>query len=74
MHDAAAINRTRKKFLALTAVMDERMRRLWAASEATELGWGGISHVARATGISRTTILAGIRDLKRSQKGLFPPK
>jgi Rhodopirellula transposase DDE domain len=64
MHDAAAIERTRNKFLALTVVMDERMRRLWAAAEATELGWGGISHVANATGISRTTILAGIRDLK----------
>jgi hypothetical protein len=69
MHDAAAIERTRKKFLALTVVMDERMRRLWAAAEATELGWGGISHVASATGISRTTILAGIRDLK-SQESL----
>jgi hypothetical protein len=69
MHDAAAIERTRNKFLALTVVMDERMRRLWAAAEATELGWGGISHVASATGISRTTILAGIRDLK-SQESL----
>src|SRR5580704_2957202 len=64
MHDAAAIERIRRKFLALTVVMDERMRRQWAAAEAMELGWGGISHVANATGISRTTILAGIRDLK----------
>ena len=40
------------------------MRRLWAASEATEIGWGGITHVANATGLSRTTILGGIRDLK----------
>src|ERR1700733_6761876 len=67
MHDAAAIERTRKKLLALTVVMDERIRRLWAAAEATELGWGGISHVANATGISRTTILAGIRDLKAQE-------
>jgi hypothetical protein len=41
--------------------MDERMRRQWAAAEAMELAWGGISCVAKATGISRTTILAGIR-------------
>ena len=72
MHDATAIEGTRKKFLALTVVMDERMRRLWAAAEATELGWGGISHVANATGISRTTILAGIRDL-RAQESLESP-
>jgi hypothetical protein len=67
MQDAAAIERTRRKFQALTVVMDERMRRQWAAAEARELGWGGISHVANATGISRTTILAGIRELKTQE-------
>jgi len=45
-------------------VMDERMRRQWAAAEAMEFPWGGISCVANATGISRTTILAGIRELR----------
>jgi hypothetical protein len=67
MHDAAAIERTQRKFQALTVVLDERMRRQWAAAEAMELGWGGISHVAYATGISRTTILAGVRELKAQQ-------
>lgn len=43
--------------------MDERVRRHWVASEARELGWGGVSAVANATGVSRTTILAGLRDL-----------
>lgn len=69
MHDAAAIERTRRKYQALTVVMDERMRRQWAAAEAMELGWGGISHVAYATGISRTTILAGVGELKAQQSG-----
>jgi hypothetical protein len=64
MHDAAAIEGIRRKFQALTVVMDERIRRQWAAAEAMELAWGGISCVAQATGISRTTILAGIRELK----------
>jgi hypothetical protein len=64
MHDAAAIEGIRRKFQALTVVMDERMRRQWAAAEAMELAWGGISCVARATGISRTTTLASIRELK----------
>jgi hypothetical protein len=67
MHDAAAIERIRRKFHALTVVMDERMRRQWAAAEAMELAWGGISCVAKATGISRTTILAGIQELEAQQ-------
>jgi hypothetical protein len=64
MPDAAAMERMRKKFQSLTVVMDERMRRQWAAAEAVELGWGGISCVSRATGLSRTTILAGVCELR----------
>ncbi len=64
MHDAAVIERIRRKFQALTVFMDERMRRHWAAAEAKELAWGGTAAVAQATGLSRTTILAGIRDLE----------
>jgi hypothetical protein len=64
MDSAAVIERIRRKFQALTVVMDERIRRQWAATEAIELGWGGISQVANATGISRTTILAGVRELQ----------
>jgi transposase len=47
------------KFDALYPVMDERMRRLWAGVEAEAFGAGGIAVVARATGMSRTTIRAG---------------
>jgi len=43
--------------------MDERIRRQWAATEARELGWGGVTMVARATGLSRTTITVGLREL-----------
>jgi Rhodopirellula transposase DDE domain len=73
--DAAALERTRRKFQALTVVMDERMRRQWAAAEAIELGWGGISHVAKATGLSRTTILGGVRELtaQEANPGLPQP-
>ena len=48
--------------------MDERRRRQWAAAEARELGWGGVSAVARATGLSRTTITAGLRELELPSK------
>ena len=64
MHDAHTIERIRRKFAVLGPLMDERMRRQWAATEADELGWGGVSAVATATGLSRTTIIAGLRDLR----------
>jgi len=48
--------------------MNERLRRQWAAAEATALGWGGISAVVAATGLSHNTIDRGIRELaKRSR-------
>jgi hypothetical protein len=43
----------RKKYLQLRRVMDERVTRLWAASEAQSLGRGGIAAVVAATGISK---------------------
>ena len=64
MHDAALVKRIRGKFAALEPVMDERLRRQWAASEALALGWGGVSMIALATGISRTTIGTGMREVR----------
>ncbi len=57
----------RSKFDALRDHLDERQRRLWAGAEAREVGRRGISWVAEATGLSRTTILAGVKQL--SSKG-----
>jgi hypothetical protein len=51
------------KFEALAPELTERSRRLWAATEAVALGHGGIAMVERATGISRSTIVRGIREL-----------
>jgi len=48
--------------------MDERLRRQWAAAEARDHGWGGVTLVARATGLSRTTITAGLRELDLPRK------
>jgi Rhodopirellula transposase DDE domain len=63
MQDAATIERIRAKYVALSPVMDERVRRHWAATEAMALGWGGITIAARATGLARNTIAAGVREL-----------
>jgi hypothetical protein len=52
------------KFGALASRLDEHTRRLWAATEARALGYGGISVVARATGVSRRAILVGLRELE----------
>lgn len=64
MQDAATIKNIRGKFAAMRGVMDERVRRQWAASEALALGWGGVSAVAAATGMSRNTIDVGVRELR----------
>jgi Rhodopirellula transposase DDE domain len=51
------------KFAILRPLLDERARRLWAAVEARAIGRGGISRVAEATGLSRATIRAGVKEL-----------
>ena len=63
MQDARTVGRIRRKYRSLRVELDERARRQWAAAEARELGWGGVSAVAGATGLSRTTITAGLREL-----------
>jgi hypothetical protein len=74
MQDAIAVTEwIRRKFEDLVPVMDERVRRQWAASEARSLAWGGISLVAAATGMSRSTIRAGIKELsEREESGSKP--
>jgi hypothetical protein len=63
MQDAQVIAGIRRKFRALRPGMDERLRRQWAAAEARELGRGGVVALASATGMSRTTITVGLREL-----------
>lgn len=68
MQDAEVITRIGQKYQALRPEMDERIRRQWAASEARELGWGGVTAVAQATGLSRVTITSGLRELELPTK------
>lgn len=51
------------KYQCLSGELTERARRRWAAVEAASLGRGGISAVSEATGIARSTIRRGIREL-----------
>jgi hypothetical protein len=52
------------RYEALKGVLDERLRRLFAAAEAKALGHGGVKRVNQATGVARGSILAGIKELE----------
>jgi len=47
------------KYAAIGGVLDERARRLWAATESRAIGYGGDALVSAATGLARATIRAG---------------
>ena len=56
------------KYQQLFPELNERQRRLWAASEAKSLGYGGVSIVSRITGLSRVTIYKGIEELTNNDR------
>ena len=62
MEKTALQNTIKLKFQTLRPFLNERAQRLWAAGEAEAIGRGGVSQVAKATKISRTTIHAGLRE------------
>src|SRR5450755_2088625 len=66
MNRDATLEAVGRKFELLGPLMNERMRRHWAACEALTLQRGGVTLVAQATGLSRTTIWAGLRELRQT--------
>ncbi len=70
MQDAISRQRIADKFESLAALMDERMRRQWAASEARAFGWGGVHAVSVATRLSPHTIRKGLWELEA--RAAFP--
>jgi len=56
-------NSLRQKFVSVWPLLDERGRRLMAASEALSLGYGGVSRIRRACGLSRKSITKGIGEI-----------
>jgi transposase len=59
----------RGRYAAVVPLLDERARRLVAGAEALVVGRGGVSAVARATGLSRTTVQRGIADVQAGEAG-----
>ena len=60
------------RFASVSPFLDERMRRLVAASEAHVLGHGGISNAAKATGLSRKAIRKGMDELAQAPLERLP--
>src|SRR2546426_12786579 len=67
MIDTGIIEVLRRKFTRLASELNERGRRRWAASEALELGHGGIKVVAQATGLGERTIRRGWQELRHEE-------
>ena len=68
MQDALALQR---KFADVWPLLDERSRRLMAATEARAIGHGGVSQVSRACGLSRKAIAKGIAEI--AEQAVLPP-
>src|SRR2546425_2377389 len=63
----------RRRFRLIERHLDERLRRLVAAAEVAAAGAGGVSAVARATGVSRRAIRAGAKELKARGAAALAP-
>ena len=68
MRDRVPQRDIQRRFHSLSPFLDERMRRLVAAAESEVIGYGGVSAVARATGVSRRAITAGVKELKQRKR------
>src|ERR1035441_8870506 len=62
---AGSVADIRWRYEALSPVLDERGRRRFAAAEARAYGFGGVSVVARITGMARSTIAHGVEEIEQ---------
>jgi hypothetical protein len=69
MIEIGVIETLRRKFNRMKAELDERACRYWAATEALELGHGGIQAVAEATGLGERTVRRGCEQLRQGDDG-----
>ena len=68
MQDALIISGIESRYSSLSPLLDERLRRHWAAAEARSYGWGGIRAVSCATCMSPNTIKRGLQELDESEQ------
>ena len=62
------LSELKRKFRSAWPHLDERTRRIMAGAEAASLGYGGISLVRRACGLSRKAIAKGIREIQSGNR------
>ncbi|MEI6352288.1 MAG: ISAzo13 family transposase [Verrucomicrobiota bacterium] len=60
-----SIAQLKRRFSSIWPLLDERTRRIMAANEAIELGYGGVSTVHRACGLSRKSIAKGVGEIQK---------
>jgi hypothetical protein len=70
MQNAYLVYQIELRFSCLAPLMDERVRRQWAAAEALSYGWGGMRAVCRATGTAQDTIHKGVAKLRMQEAGI----
>jgi hypothetical protein len=70
MPDTRIVQWLREKYQRMEPLLNERSRRLWAATEAMSLGRGGIAAVISATGMSSATVSKGLDELESAPTGL----
>jgi hypothetical protein len=73
VRNVADIQQVGTKYRALSPLMDERMRRQWAAAEARACGWGGLQAVSIAIHMSPNTIRKGLTELAAREKNPQAP-
>ena len=57
-------NAIMQRFELINSYLNERTRRIFLAAEAMSIGWGGVTRVSLATGVSRDAITDGVKELK----------
>ena len=73
MQDKTALGQIESKYRSLSVLMDERMRRQWAAAESRAYGWGGIRAVSTVVGMSPNTIRKGLEELTAREEAPDAP-
>ena len=61
------VEHMREKFQNIKLLLNEKSLRTWCAVEAKAIGWGGVSLVSQATGVARSTIQRGLKDIETTK-------
>src|ERR1035437_304163 len=68
MRNQPAVEQIEAKYRSLSPLMDERMRRQWAAAESRAYGWGGVQAISGAIRMSPNTIRKGLAELTARER------